>query len=152
MRTAILGQRKFEERLGIAATNLAKVHLVEDNLVRVADAPETSDEGENSDDDKGDLVVTLLVLLDLALLGLGQLAVVGFDGLDGRVLFLRGDVSLAQAAWGRRARHDVFLFVAWTSQYWVMPLGWKRVASPLLVEESRRARTHSKCGPRPALQ
>lgn len=96
-------------------TDLAKVHLIEYDLVGVTDAPETGHKGKNRDDDEGDLVVALLVLLDLALVSLGQLAVVGLDRC-GRVGLLSVALSLAQTARRRRARHDMLLVPAMNSQ------------------------------------
>ena len=86
-----------ERELRQMEAHFAEVHLVEHDLIRVADAPESSDKGKNSDDNKGSLVVTLLVALGLGLVSFGFLAVIGFDG-RGLVLWLlvlAGDVSLA---------------------------------------------------------
>ena len=96
-------------------TDLAKVHLVEYDLVGVTDAPETGHKGKNRDDNEGNLVIALLVLLDLALVSLGQLAVVGFDRC-GRVGLLSVALSLAQTARRRRTRHDILLLPAMKSQ------------------------------------
>lgn len=59
-------RRTIKQRLAIASNTsessrayLSKVHLVKDNLVRMADAPESSNEGQDSDEEKANLVLGL---------------------------------------------------------------------------------------------
>lgn len=59
-------RRTIKKRLAIAPNAiessrayLSKVHLVKDNLVRMADAPESSNEGQDSDEEKANLVLGL---------------------------------------------------------------------------------------------
>lgn len=59
-------RRTIKQRLAIASNTsessrayLSKVHLVKDNLVRMADTPESSNEGQDSDEEKANLVLSL---------------------------------------------------------------------------------------------
>ena len=81
------------------------MNLVKDDLVGVADAPETGDEGQHRDDNKCNLVVALIVDLGLLLGALSEPLNLGFGRRDGRVGLL-GDVPLPQGALRRlAARH-----------------------------------------------
>jgi hypothetical protein len=82
------------------------VDFIEHDLVRVADAPESGDEGQSRDDDKHDLVVAFLAgrrlgggsfheLIELDIRGRAVL------GLLGR----RANIPLAQSALRRRRCH-----------------------------------------------
>ncbi len=89
-------------------TNLAEVHLIEDDLVGMADTPKSGDEGENCRHDKTDSILEIRVLglllrsclcLDLDV----ELGIRG--GRDHRLL--GAGVALAHAALrgGSRGRH-----------------------------------------------
>jgi hypothetical protein len=93
--------------LQVVRGKLAKVHLVENDLVGVADAPESSDKGQQSYDAEADLVIKLARRGLLLSSSLGELVQLGLRIKGGRIggLFAR-DVSLPQAALGRlRSSH-----------------------------------------------
>lgn len=84
------------------------MHLVKNDLVRVADTPESSDEGQDSDDRKADLVLGLALDSGPLSTSLGKLVKLR-AGVE-RVLrgLLRYGASLSQAALLRRgaSSHD----------------------------------------------
>lgn len=90
---------------------LAKVNLVKDDLVGVADAPEARDETENGHDGQGNPVVPFAARLLLGSSRLDELVEFNFivGTSVGRLSARRGggDVSLAQGALRRSgSRHD----------------------------------------------
>jgi hypothetical protein len=111
------GEKKLAERrvdieevgsLEVVGGELSKVHLVEDNLVRVANTPESSHEGQDSDDGKTNLVLGLALGSGPLSTSLGKLVKlrVGVERLFRG--FLRWRASLSQAALRRRgaSSHD----------------------------------------------
>lgn len=84
---------------------LSEVHLVENDLIGVADSPEPSDESQGRDQDEADLVIGLATDGSILLgRGFGELVELWL-GRKGRRLggLLRSIVALAKAALGRRA-------------------------------------------------
>lgn len=79
---------------------LAKMNLVKDDLVGVADANESGDEGGDGDEEEGNLVIELATRGG-GVGGFGKLVKFLFNRSCGEVLFARY-VPLAQAVlWGR---------------------------------------------------
>lgn len=85
---------------------LSKVHLVKDDLVGVANTPESSDKGQNSDDGQANLVLALALASPL---GAGLCKLIKLSvGVEGIVSDLLGrSAPLSQAALRRgAASHD----------------------------------------------
>src|SRR4051812_25982533 len=96
-----------EEREGRAVAYLAEVDFIEDDLVRVADAPESGDEGQQGDDDEDGLVVALGARGGFGGGSLHQLVELDVGGgTRNTLLRLLGrdaaGIPLAQSALGRR--------------------------------------------------
>lgn len=89
-------------------TYLSKVNLIEDDLIGMADSPESSEEGEGGDGSKTKLVITLSPDRTSLLRSLCKLVEFSFRSKDRRVgALLGGHVPLPQAALRRgTSSHD----------------------------------------------
>lgn len=93
--------------LEVVGGELSKVHLIEDDLVRMANTPESSDKSQNSGQNEADLVVAFVLGGSSLSASLCKLVEFGFGrGRSGLGLF-RGRSPLSQAALRRgRTSHD----------------------------------------------
>lgn len=91
-----------------SSTYLSKVNLIEDDLIGMANSPESSEEGERGDGSKTKLVVTLSSNGNLLLRSLCKLVEFSLGRKDSRVgALLGGHVPLPQAALRRgTSSHD----------------------------------------------